>query len=298
MKYALRNLSRVRHAVALSREGNFARAAGALNITQSALSRSIMGLEEDLGFAIFDRRADGAVPSEKGAIFLKGAVGLLASADTLEETAIGLTSGQTEKISFGLGPLPASVLIAELHQLTTAGQLRLGILVQAGPWLLERLNSGSIEFAICVSGAINPRSHLVHHDLGEFGLDMRVREGHPLLSLPSIRRQDLLQYPYLAGGYTADVRKNIESPTSMRVDPVFYCDDYHALAKIVRDTDAVCAFASTFPTEGLAKLRLDQDVFEDRRRLNLVHHRSLELTTPARTVVERITEILELPDPL
>lgn len=49
------NLRNLEHWLALAEAGSFSRAAEKLHITQSALSRSIQALEEELGGALVDR---------------------------------------------------------------------------------------------------------------------------------------------------------------------------------------------------------------------------------------------------
>ena len=62
---------RVFHAVALA--GSFTRAAERLGLSQSAISRQISGLEEDLAAALFHRHARGLVLTEQGEILLQAA---------------------------------------------------------------------------------------------------------------------------------------------------------------------------------------------------------------------------------
>ena len=49
------NLRHLEHLLAVADTGSFSRAAGRLFITQSALSRSIQGLEDELGGPVLDR---------------------------------------------------------------------------------------------------------------------------------------------------------------------------------------------------------------------------------------------------
>ena len=61
---------RVFHAVAQA--GSFTRAAERLGLSQSAISRQIGALEEDLGTPLFHRHARGLVLTEQGEILLRG----------------------------------------------------------------------------------------------------------------------------------------------------------------------------------------------------------------------------------
>ena len=53
--WTLMNLRQMEHLLALADSGSFSRAAESSHLTQSALSRSIQSLEEELGGALFDR---------------------------------------------------------------------------------------------------------------------------------------------------------------------------------------------------------------------------------------------------
>jgi DNA-binding transcriptional LysR family regulator len=77
---------RVFHAVAQA--GSFTRAAERLGLSQSAISRQIGGLEEDLGTPLFHRHARGLVLTEQGEILLSTA-NEVAKRMAAVETALG-----------------------------------------------------------------------------------------------------------------------------------------------------------------------------------------------------------------
>ena len=77
------NYNHLRYFWAVAREGNLTRAAGQLNISQSALSAQISKLEDQLGHALFDRRGRGLVLSEAGQIALDHADQIFASGEAL-----------------------------------------------------------------------------------------------------------------------------------------------------------------------------------------------------------------------
>ena len=69
----LQDWDRVRVFHGVAEAGSFTRAAESLNLSQSAISRQIGALEEDLGVALFHRHARGLVLTEQGELLLDGA---------------------------------------------------------------------------------------------------------------------------------------------------------------------------------------------------------------------------------
>ena len=63
-------LRHMRHVIALAEHGSFARAATALGLSQSALSRSIQSVEREVGSSLFVRTANGVEPTDSGRVFV------------------------------------------------------------------------------------------------------------------------------------------------------------------------------------------------------------------------------------
>ncbi|MBW8797622.1 MAG: LysR family transcriptional regulator [Streptomyces sp.] len=74
------DLRLVRYFTVVAEHRHFGRAAGALHVTQPALSRQIQRLEQVLGARLFDRTPQGARLTEAGEVFLPRAEGLLRAA--------------------------------------------------------------------------------------------------------------------------------------------------------------------------------------------------------------------------
>ena len=71
------DLRKLRHFVVLAEELNFSRAAEKVHLTQSALSRSIIALEQTLGAHLFDRSNNNVSLTPVGKILLTRAQSLL-----------------------------------------------------------------------------------------------------------------------------------------------------------------------------------------------------------------------------
>lgn len=103
------DLRQLRYAIAAANHGSFYRAARALNIEQSTLSRNILKLERAVGMPIFERSRAGVTMTFAGDTFLRGAGPMVASADKLvammraagQGLAGGLRLGHNNSVSAG-----------------------------------------------------------------------------------------------------------------------------------------------------------------------------------------------------
>lgn len=103
------DIRQLRFAIAAANHGSFYRAARALDIEQSTLSRAILKLERSIGTPIFERSRAGVTTTLAGNAFIRGAKPMVASADKLvsmmraagQGRAGGLKLGHNSSISAG-----------------------------------------------------------------------------------------------------------------------------------------------------------------------------------------------------
>jgi DNA-binding transcriptional LysR family regulator len=109
-------LDHVEAFVAIVRRGGFTRAAGALHLSQPAVSRRLDLLEREVGRPLFDRTRGGARLTEAGRAFLPHAEALLASVhDGLEAVrALERTDGGTVTMAL-VGTLASTALTGRLR---------------------------------------------------------------------------------------------------------------------------------------------------------------------------------------
>jgi LysR family transcriptional regulator for metE and metH len=99
MHLEFRHLRTVR---AIHQAGGLARAADMLNMTQSALSHQVKGLEEQAGVELFVRRSKPLKLSAAGLRMLKLAERILPEIDALEEEFKALKSGKTGRLHIAI----------------------------------------------------------------------------------------------------------------------------------------------------------------------------------------------------
>ncbi|MGC4252189.1 MAG: LysR family transcriptional regulator [Sphingobium sp.] len=152
MPFDIRHL---RYAVAAADHGSFYRAARALDVEQSTLSRAILKLERVAGGKIFNRTRSGVTLTIAGAQFIRSARPMVASADRMVTTMRAAGQGRAGGLSIGH------------NNAVSAGNLRAAILgwgdahpeveldgVEADrEALMAGLNTGAIDIAILVGDA-------------------------------------------------------------------------------------------------------------------------------------------------
>jgi DNA-binding transcriptional LysR family regulator len=98
MSFELRHL---RYAVAAAEHRSFFRAALALEIEQSSMSRNIVRLERRLGVKLFRRSHAGVSPTPAGAEFIRTARQILAKSEQLAAAMQSTAQGNTGRLTIG-----------------------------------------------------------------------------------------------------------------------------------------------------------------------------------------------------
>lgn len=231
------DIAKLRHVSALARHRSYTRAADALGITQSALTRSIQSVEKDLSLRLFDRGRRGVIATAAGLRFASEADDVLQRLRTLERNMSLLARNEIGDVAFGMGPLPASIILPELlsRAARSRGGVRIRTAVGSAIDLLKSLQDDELEFVVVSRRMVQ---HSTHHSivasLGWVELAVLVRPAHPLAGR-RVSDRDLARFP-VVGGSPADklgVRKEgAYAPTIM-------CDNYEALRKVTLESDAL-----------------------------------------------------------
>ena len=110
------NLKQLEHLLALADSGSFSRAATQMHLTQSALSRSIQSLEDELGGRLIDRIGKRNELTPLGLTVVARARRMVLDAADLRRSADLLQQGNLGAIRVGLGSGPGALLMTPLLQ--------------------------------------------------------------------------------------------------------------------------------------------------------------------------------------
>ena len=105
------NSRQLQYAILLGRIRNFSQVAEELKITQPALSKQILALEQELGVKLFDRSTSPLTVTAAGAHFLQEAQELLYREDQLLRSMERYRSGEAGELVIGVTPFRSSYLM-------------------------------------------------------------------------------------------------------------------------------------------------------------------------------------------
>lgn len=180
-------LHQVRYFIALCKTLNFTRAAEACNVTQSALTRAIQRLEEELGGPLLQRERSLTQLTELGRLMRPLLEQSLAMAEAAKDHAAKFSKG--EKASLRLGLLPtiyagiAAEILAKVVRRLPA--LEVEISTDAQDRMVEKLLQGEVDAAFLVDDGDLPE-RLNAWSLYKERFRIAVASDHPLAKLETI----------------------------------------------------------------------------------------------------------------
>jgi DNA-binding transcriptional LysR family regulator len=276
------NLKHLAHWLALAETGSFSRAAEKLHITQSALSRSIQVLEEDLGGPLVDRVGKKNELTPLGQLVLKRAQRIVHEAKELQQGAALLQQGGLGSLRVGLGSGPGVMLMTPWLRYMAEHHPTVQVAVSRGATELQLMQLRERQFDALV---VDLRRVDAAPDLNvEFMAEMRAgfvcRQGHPLLikKRKRVPFEALLAYPMASTPLSQEVARILVDHFGPRANPAqmttLQCEDIASLIEVVRQTDAIYLGIVGAAREGLAdgslvELPLDPP-FQAGARLGLI----------------------------
>lgn len=196
--------------VALDEQRNIGKVANTLSITQPAVSKMLAALEDSLGTRLFERGPHGMAPTEHGASFIGHARQILLQLTTAQEDLRNLSEGQIQRISLGVLPAAALVLVPRFIVALEARASDVAITVREGTsdYLLPALRSGELNLVVGVLPGRQLPPDLQVEQLYSDPFVMVVGKDHRLARRKRVDWSDLRDYPMVmppSGALTHDM---------------------------------------------------------------------------------------------
>lgn len=258
------NLRHLEHWLALADTGSFSRAAEKLHITQSALSRSIQALEEDLGGPLVDRVGKKNELTPLGRSVLERARRIVHEAQELKQGAALLQQGGLGTLRVGLGSGPGAMLMTPWLVYMARHHPTVQVTVSRGSTELQltQLRERQLDALVVDVRRVEAAPDLVMTQVVEMRAGFVCRQGHPLLerTAQDLPFDALLSYPIASIPLSQEVARLLVDHYGPQANPAqmttLQCEDIASLLDVVGQTDAIYLGIVGAAREGLAEGRL------------------------------------------
>jgi len=290
---------KLRHVVAVAKAGSFTGATQLLAITQSALTKSVAELEDQLGYPIFERLPRGVRLTHAGQLFVQGAERLIGELTDLMKEVDEISDLQSGRLKLGVAPT-AFVTFLDKSIPAFASQYP-GIEIEVKTGTIDEMARALInrELDLCVGAAnyLRPWKELGTVSLGEMQTFFIGRKNHPAGARADAGT--LLEYPVILPATGLSTEVNLASAylaagLSPR-QPHYVCDHFPVVMDIVASTDAISPVVSMGPPH--ARLRSNFTIYEDvieleTHELGISTQSSATPSPPATAFIELLKSML------
>ena len=260
------NLRHLEHLLALADTGSFSRAAEKLHITQSALSRSIQALEDDLGGPLVDRVGKKNELTPLGHSVLERASRIVHEAQELKQGAALLQQGGLGKLRVGLGSGPGAMLMTPWLVYMAKHHPTVQVTVSRGSTELQltQLRERQLDALVVDVRRIEAAPDLRMTHVVDMRAGFVCRQGHPLLGTHKNNKgvpfEALLSYPIASIQLSQEVARLLVDHYGPTANPAqmttLQCEDIASLLDVVGQTDAIYLGILGAAREGLSQGRL------------------------------------------
>jgi DNA-binding transcriptional LysR family regulator len=180
-------LRHLRYFVAAAQAQNVSRAALKLHVSQPALSRQIHDLEEELGFALFERSAKSVHLTEAGKTLLGEARAVLQRADDAVKAARAVAVGGGE-LHVGYAPSPLARVLPRALRAFQAEFPKVKVKLHdlSSAEMLAGVREGGLALALMVRPNKKLLQGLRFEEVARDSMCLAVPPNHPYATLPSV----------------------------------------------------------------------------------------------------------------
>lgn len=235
------DLRQLRHFIALVEHRNFTSAAQAMNISQSAFSRSIQSLEQGVGARLVDRN-NHLEPTKKGLIVLEHARRLTGNAQELLNDIRQFSEKEEGEIRFGCGPAPAAWLMPKVIGAFSRQYPKVRLVFRVDNWqaLGQRLMADEFDFFVADTRNFEFDAQYSVLPLSQHRWGFCCREGHPLAAFDEISVEQLFSYPLAATVRPPNLRQALVRLSGRQdIRTSIECENGYSLLDVIRSSDAI-----------------------------------------------------------
>jgi DNA-binding transcriptional LysR family regulator len=213
----------IRHFLAAFDAGTFAAAADRLNISQQAISKSILRLEEELGVRLFERDGRRVRPTAYAELLLPHARTIAAETDRFRAHLVDMLGGRKGRLRIGVGPSAAADVVARAVLSLAADQTAISMRVLEGVQekMSEQLILGALDLYVALRQVDRTDPLIREEEIGSIDYVLVAGASHPLAGRRRVPLAELTGARWLAGANLGAVEGAIEESFRSAGVPLF-----------------------------------------------------------------------------
>jgi DNA-binding transcriptional LysR family regulator len=240
------DIKRLRQLIAVDEAGTFSSAALKVNVSQSAVTKSVAATEAELGFAVFERKSRGILATPEGREFIDRAKRIVGELNNLLSDVRDEASRTANQLRIGICPPAISAFLSE--PLASLVKVRPDVHLHVSAVSIEQalrfLKRGDFDLLVGPSELLRIEAELATIPVGFFEARLFVRKGHPLANRSQLTRSELREFaivapdaPALLTSYAAALKSIYGTGEISRNNMVSVVDHFSLVSTIVRNSD-------------------------------------------------------------
>jgi DNA-binding transcriptional LysR family regulator len=239
-------LVQLRHFVALADAGSYVQAAKAVFLTQPALTRSILSLEDELGGKLFDRLGRRIALTQFGAEILQRASRLVGDAESLKQAGKWMHEGLVGQLRIGLSSAPGAMYSTPLMLYMAQHHPKLHVQISRANTgvLVDALREQRLDAAIVDLRSMRPAADLLVTQSFELAAGFQARPQHPLVQLGRpVSLAEIMAYPMASTPLSDEVARVLIARYGPVANPdnmvTLHCDETLSIVDLARQSDVI-----------------------------------------------------------
>jgi DNA-binding transcriptional LysR family regulator len=239
-------LVQLRHFVALADAGSYVQAAKAVFLTQPALTRSILSLEDELGGKLFDRLGRRIALTQFGREILQRASRLVNDAESLKQAGKWMHDGLVGQLRIGLSSAPGAMYSTPLMLYMAQHHPKLHVQISRANTgvLVDALREQRLDAAIVDLRSMRPAADLLVTQSFELQAGFQARPEHPLVQLGRpVSLAEIMAYPMASTPLSDEVARVLIARYGPVANPddmvTLHCDETLSIVDLARQSDVI-----------------------------------------------------------
>ena len=192
-------IKQVRYFIAAVETGQISHAAMEMNISQSAITSAVQGLEAQLDVRLLDRSSSGVALTPEGARFLSHARAIVAAVDDAMRSPLGMGARVTGRVRLGVTYTVAGYFMARHYARFRRSYPGIALdMVELPRDAIETgLAAADLDMAVMLVSNLADVAGLEHETLFRSRRRLWLPTEHPLLQQPTVSLSDVARAPYI-----------------------------------------------------------------------------------------------------